>query len=132
MGLAVRVTAPFTHRCARAQPRGAVKMNRQFQRLAYLPKRIPIRIGDVWQTFGHLAEKIDAAVTYRSGALYLTLDNLGRAQIRHDRQRHVTVAGAAPFSEGVVIGADYVQLEDSIAEFIERSARRIGKKRLGI
>ena len=37
-------------------------MNRQLQRLANLPQRIPESIGDMRQPFGHLSQKIHAAM----------------------------------------------------------------------
>ncbi len=84
------------------------------------------------QPFGHLSHKIHAAMARRRGSFELFLDHRRRAQIRHDRQRHVAVADPFPLGQRIVVGAHDIELVVGIARFEERSARRIGKQHLGV
>src|SRR5262245_8186429 len=109
-----------------------MKVDGNTQLLADTPHRIPIRVSQMRERLGHLHEDIDSPMAARLCALDLSRDSLRITQVGKDRHWQITITGARPLAQRIVVGAHYRQLELGISKLEEGAARRIGKEYLGV
>ena len=103
-------------------------MNRRAELFAHVPNRIPIRVGDMRQPLRGLTGHIDAAMAVADCPLDFLGHDFGRREEGDDGNWKISVANFDPVRQGIIVGADGLELELDILVLIVVSAWWIGEQ----